>query len=66
LFCHRLKIPEFPPKLIFLLSEIFTDAVGIAIVSFAINISMAKMFAKKYKYEISPNQVRIIFLNFQI
>lgn len=43
----KLKVPEFPPKLIFLFSEIFTDAIGIAIVSFAINISMAKLFAKK-------------------
>jgi hypothetical protein len=35
------------------------DSITIGIVSFAINVSMAKMFAKKYKYEIRPNQVRI-------
>ena len=28
----------------------------IAIVSFAVNISMAKLFAKRYQYEIRPNQ----------
>ena len=38
-------------------SKLFVDAISIAIVTFAMNISMAKFFAKKYKYEISPNQV---------
>jgi hypothetical protein len=36
---------------------IIGDSVGIAIVSFALNISMAKLFAKKHKYHIRPNQV---------
>lgn len=39
--------------------DIFGDAISIAIVSFAVNISMAKLFSKKYKYELSPNQVFI-------
>jgi MFS superfamily sulfate permease-like transporter len=47
--------PELPS--FSLVSEILGDSISLAIVSFAINISMAKMFAKKYKYEISPNQV---------
>jgi hypothetical protein len=44
-----------PPLRIF--PMIIGDCVGIAIVSFALNISMAKLFAKKHKYHIRPNQV---------
>ncbi len=47
--------PRLPPFSI--ASEVFGDAISIAIVSFAINISMAKLFAKKYKYELNANQV---------
>ena len=50
-------MPEIPPIKIF--SILIGDSFGIAIVSFAINISMAKLFAKKNKYEIHPNQVNI-------
>jgi MFS superfamily sulfate permease-like transporter len=32
------------------------DAFSIALVSFALNISMSKLFAKKYKYDLEPNQ----------
>jgi solute carrier family 26 protein len=32
------------------------DAFTIAIVSFALNISMSKYFSKKHNYEIDPNQ----------
>ena len=38
------------------LSDVFGDAIAIAIVCFVVNISMAKLFATKYKYQISPNQ----------
>lgn len=44
-----------------ILSIIFGDAVTIAIVSFAINVSMAKLFAKRHKYEIRANQVQKFF-----
>ena len=37
--------------------DIFGDAISLAIVSFVINVSMAKLFAKKHKYEFSLNQV---------
>lgn len=40
-----------------LIPDVLGDAINIAIVSFALNISMAKLFSKKYKYELSPNQV---------
>jgi solute carrier family 26 protein len=43
-------------------SILLNDAFNIAIVSFALNISMAKLFAKKYNYNIRPNQVKIITL----
>jgi hypothetical protein len=49
-----LPAPELPP--FHIVSKLFGDAISIAIVTFALNISMAKFFAKKYKYEISPNQ----------
>ena len=46
--------PRLPPVEVF--SKLFGDSMAIAIVTFAINISMAKLFAKKYNYEIRPNQ----------
>lgn len=46
--------PAFPP--INRLSSVAVDAIGISIVSFAINISMAKMFAQKHGYALIPNQ----------
>lgn len=52
----RLPAPNVPPLSI--VSDVIFDSLSIAIVSFAINISVAKLYAKKYKYEIRPNQVR--------
>ena len=46
--------PRVPPFQIFPI--LIGDAIAIAIVTFALNISMAKLFAKKYNYEIRPNQ----------
>ncbi|CAF1011853.1 unnamed protein product [Rotaria sordida] len=46
--------PVAPPMAA--ISDVVGDAVAIAIVCFVINISMAKLFATKYKYQISPNQ----------
>ncbi len=51
--------PMLPPFRVF--PMVLGDSIAIAIVSFAINVSMAKLFAKKHKYEIKPNQVIIIF-----
>lgn len=47
------KLPQFK-----IISNIIGDAISIAIVTYANNISIAKLYSKKYKYEISPNQVR--------
>ena len=51
----RIPAPIVPP--LYLVPELLGDAISIAIVAFAINISMAKFFGRKYKYEISSNQV---------
>jgi solute carrier family 26 protein len=51
--------PSIPPARLF--SILLGDSIAIAIVSFAINVSMAKLFAKKHKYEIKPNQVYFFF-----
>lgn len=47
--------PKLPDLSLF--STIFSDAISIAIVSYAINISIVKLYSKKHKYEIGPNQV---------
>ncbi|CAF2043604.1 unnamed protein product [Rotaria magnacalcarata] len=46
--------PSVPPMGV--LSDVIGDGIAIAIVCFVLNISMAKLFATKYKYQISPNQ----------
>lgn len=49
-------IPTPLPPPFSLLREVVTDAIAIAIVAFAINVSMCKILAKKHDYEIDPNQ----------
>lgn len=51
---RRIPAPVAPPMVA--ISDVIGDAVAIAIVCFVVNISMAKLFATKYKYQISPNQ----------
>jgi MFS superfamily sulfate permease-like transporter len=41
------------------LSDVISDAVAIAIVAFAISVSMAKILGKKHDYEVDANQVCI-------
>jgi len=50
----RIPAPVAPPMAA--ISDVIGDAIAIAIVCFVVNISMAKLFATKYKYQISPNQ----------
>ncbi|CAG2122824.1 unnamed protein product, partial [Medioppia subpectinata] len=45
------RLPRFD-----LLSKIIIDALVIAIVAFAVSLSLAKIFAKKHKYRIDANQ----------
>lgn len=47
--------PQAPP--VDQLSVVAVDAVSLAIVAFAINVSLAKLFAKKHGYEVDTNQV---------
>jgi hypothetical protein len=42
--------------------HVIADAFAISIVVFAISVSMGKILAKKYDYEINPNQVKIIHI----
>ncbi len=51
----RIPTPQMPPTDRF--GDVITNAVSIAIVSYAINVSMSKIFAKKHNYEIDANQV---------
>lgn len=41
------------------LAEVVTDAIALAIVIFAISISMGKLLAKKHDYEVDANQVSV-------
>ncbi|KAM9312897.1 prestin [Gastrophryne carolinensis] len=49
-----LVVPELPE--ISLFSEVFVDAIAIAIVGFSMTISMAKIFALKHGYAVNGNQ----------
>jgi MFS superfamily sulfate permease-like transporter len=51
----RIPTPVAPPTTA--ITDVIGDAIAIAIVCFVVNISMAKLFASKYKYTISANQV---------
>lgn len=42
-----------------MMSDLIGDAIAIAIVAFAISVSMAQVFANKHNYKIDPNQVTI-------
>lgn len=49
-----LPTPQIPRTDLF--TDLITDSFSVAIVVFAITLSMAKLFAKKHNYEINPNQ----------
>ena len=57
----RLPEPTFPKVTYW--PDVISDAFSIAIVSFAITVSIGKLFAKKHGYKISANQVRSFTLN---
>jgi len=46
--------PRLPPMNLFM--TLISDSIAIAILTFALQVSFAKLFAKKHKYEISANQ----------
>lgn len=43
---------------------LLSDAIGLAIICYMFVISLAKLFAKKRKYKIDPNQVKSFPLSF--
>ena len=47
--------PQLPPFEI--VTSVIGSSINIAIVSYALNFSIGKIFAKKYKYDLDPNQV---------
>ena len=51
---HRFPTAKAPSMSLF--SKLFGESISIAILTFGLNISFSKLFAKKYKYKISPNQ----------
>ena len=55
----RIPPPQAPP--FYRIPSLATDAFGLAIVGFVINISLGKLFAKKYNYNINPNQELIVY-----
>ncbi len=49
-----------------ILIRLLSDSFGIAILTFVLNISFAKLFAKKHMYEISPNQVNLYVIKLKL
>ena len=47
-----LTIPSFS-----LIKDLISQSLVIAVVAFAVNVSLVKSFAKKNNYEVDPNQV---------
>ena len=54
--CYDYSIPPPKPPPFYRLGSVATDAIGIAIVAFAVNISMGQLFAKKQSYVLPANQ----------
>lgn len=52
---HSLRVPSAPSASLF--TSMIPDAVVIAIVIFATNVSLAKVFAKRNNYVVDSNQV---------
>ena len=52
----RFPAPRVPP--LSLLQDLIGDAISIAIVALAINMSLAKMYGARFGYDIDPNQVK--------
>lgn len=57
MFEFRVPTPTLPK--FELMKYMISDAIPIAIICYMFIISMAKLFAKKHKYKVDDNQVRI-------
>lgn len=51
------SLPPFTPPQSSHFIDVIQDAFVIAVVSFAVGVSLAKVFAREFDYNISPNQV---------
>ncbi|KAI3380208.1 hypothetical protein SNEBB_003457 [Seison nebaliae] len=54
-----LPSPAFPPLQYF--SDVFSDAITIAVIAYAVSYSLAAIFAKKHNYLVDPNQELIAY-----
>ena len=52
---YRMPAPSLPQ--ISLVPQLLPSALGIAAVVVAVHISLAKVFAKKFRYKVDPGQV---------
>ena len=59
-FSSCFRLPPLSVPSLSRISNIFADSFVIAVVVFATNISISKMFAKKRGYSVDPNQVCIV------
>lgn len=55
----RLQPPAVPNTNVF--SEVVVDAFALAVVGYAISISLGKTFALKHGYKVDSNQVRQVY-----
>ena len=58
----EIRFPKPQPTDLGLIKDIFFDAFSIAIISLAINVSLAKLYAERYEYEIDVNQVTFFMI----
>lgn len=56
-FLFSFSLPEPVPPRFDIMKMFVGDSFAIAMVAFAISLSMAKLLSKKHKYVIRPNQV---------
>ncbi|KAH9380177.1 hypothetical protein HPB48_019638 [Haemaphysalis longicornis] len=61
LLLKKLGIPV-PIEMVVLLTHLAAPALAVSVVSYAITISLGRIFSRKHKYNIDPNQWRAPFL----
>lgn len=54
---HRLPSPKVPPMSV--LPEVVTEAFGVALVGYVASLALAQGSAKKFKYTVDENQVKV-------
>lgn len=59
-FFNRLPSPKAPPMSV--LPEVVTEAFGVALVGYVASLALAQGSAKKFKYTVDDNQVKLFLL----